>query len=83
MIKENLNEWSQVNDFGLEINVAKIESYSNKQLFLNELMELENSLSTVAELIIKPKNVDSLDTSIIQFKVTDNVRKVMMVINTN
>lgn len=83
MIKENLNEWSQVNDFGLEINVAKIESYSNKQLFLNELMELENSLSTVAELITKPINVDSLDTSIIQFKVTDNVRKVMMVINTN
>lgn len=83
MIKENLNQWSQVNDFGLETNVAKMESYNNKQLFFNELMELENSLSTVAELITKPTNVDSLDSSIIQFKVTENVRKVMIIVNSN
>lgn len=74
LIKEDLNVWSQINDFGLKTNIAKIVNYKTKELFLNELMELENSLSSVAELVTKPSNLNNVDSSTIQFKVTENVR---------
>lgn len=81
LIKEDLNVWSQINDFGLKTNVAKMVNYKTKELFLNELMELENSLSSVAELVTKPNNLNNVDSSIIQFKVTENVRKIIKVIH--
>jgi len=76
LIKENLNEWSQVNDFGLRTNVIKMNEYNTKALFLSNLKELETSLSSVAELITTPSSLDyhSAESSIIQFKVTENVR---------
>lgn len=80
MIKEDLNEWSQVNDFGLKTNVAKMVNYKTKELFLSDLMDLENSLSSVAELVTKPSNLDTVDSSAIQFKVTENVIKIVEVI---
>ncbi|VVC30035.1 Peptidase M14, carboxypeptidase A,Carboxypeptidase-like, regulatory domain [Cinara cedri] len=73
LLKEDLNVWSRDNDFSLKLNVAKMDSYNSKELFLNELMELENSLSNVAELVIKPIKLFNSDDSIIQFKVTKNV----------
>lgn len=76
--KEDLDVWSQINDFSLKTNVAKMEDYNSKGLFLNFLQELENSLSSVAELVIKPNSLDTSDSSIIQFKVTENVRKFVM-----
>lgn len=79
LIKEDLDVWSEINDFGLKTNIAKIENYNSKELFLNDLQELENSLSSVAELVIKPSSLDSSDSSIIQFKVTENVRIIMIV----
>lgn len=74
MLKEELNVWSRDNDFGLKLNIAKMDSYNSKELFLNELMELESSLSNVAELVIKPSNSFNSVDSIIKFKVTNNVR---------
>lgn len=74
MLKENLNDWSEVNDFGLKTNVDKMEAYSDRQSFLNDLKELERSLSNVAELVQKSNSLDGLDSSIPQFKVTENVR---------
>lgn len=82
LLKEDLNVWSQVNDFGLKTNIAKMEDYNSKELFLNDLQELENSLSTIAELVIKPSSLDNSDSSIIQFKVTENVRTVIKIITT-
>ncbi|XP_025200120.1 carboxypeptidase D isoform X1 [Melanaphis sacchari] len=75
LIKENLDEWSEVNDFGLRTNVIKMNNYNTKALFLDNLKELENSLSNVAELVTTPSSLDyrSADSSIIQFKVTENV----------
>lgn len=73
MLKEDLDVWSRVNDFDLKTNVAKMEDYNSKELFLNDLQELENSFSSIAELIIKPNSLDNSDSSIIQFKVTENV----------
>jgi len=75
LLKENLDEWSQVNDFGLRSNVIKMNSYNTRALFLSHLTELENSLSNVAELITTPSSLDrgSAESSIIQFKVTENV----------
>lgn len=81
LIKEDLNVWSQINDFGLKTNIAKIVNYKTKDLFLNELMELENSLSSVAELVTKPNNLNNVDSSTIQFKVTENVRNFIEVIH--
>lgn len=52
-----------------------MEVYSNRELFLNDLKELENSLSSVAELVTQPDKFDSLDSSTIQFKITENVKK--------
>jgi len=62
----------------LKTNVAKMEDYNSKELFLNDLQELENSLSTIAELVIKPTSLNNLDSSIIQFKVTENVRTIIL-----
>lgn len=81
LIKEDLNVWSRINDFGLKTNIAKLVNYKTKELFLNELMELENSLSNVAELVTKSSNLNNVDSSIIQFKVTENVRKCVYVIH--
>ena len=80
MLKENIDEWSQVNDFGLKMNVIKMKDYSTRALFLRNLMELENSLSNVAELVTTPSSLDrgSAESSIIQFKVTENVRMIFM-----
>lgn len=82
LLKEDLDVWSQVNDFGLKPNVAKMENYNSKELFLNDLQELENSLSTSAELVIKPSSLDNSDSSIIQFKVTENVKTIIKIITT-
>lgn len=79
LLKEDLDVWSEINDFGLKTNIAKFENYNSKELFLNNLQELENSLSSVAELVIKSSNLDTSDSSIIQFKITENVRKIMIV----
>uniref|UniRef100_A0A2S2QUM2 Carboxypeptidase D n=1 Tax=Sipha flava TaxID=143950 RepID=A0A2S2QUM2_9HEMI len=70
LIKEDLNEWSQINDFNLKDNIVKMENYKSKELFLSNLEDLEKSLSSVAELVINSHNPD---TSIIQLKVTENV----------
>jgi len=53
-----------------------MNEYNTKALFLSNLKELETSLSSVAELITTPSSVDyhSAESSIIQFKVTENVR---------
>lgn len=83
LIKEDLNEWSQINDFNLKENVIKMEDYKSKELFLSNLEDLEKSLSSVAELVIKSHNPDTSDSSIIQFKVTENVRKVITVPKNN
>jgi len=80
LLKEDLDIWSHVNDFGLKTNVIKMEDYRSKELFLNELQELENSLSSVAELVIKPSSLDNSDSSIIQLKITENVRPVFNLI---
>lgn len=76
LLKEDLYVWSRDNDFSLKSNVAKMISYNSKELFLNELMELENSLSNVAELVIKPTKLFNSVDSIIQFKVTKDVRNI-------
>jgi len=75
LLKENLDEWSEVNDFGLRTNVIKINEYSTRALYLRNLRELENSLSNVAELVTTPNSLDggSAESSIIQFKITENV----------
>lgn len=80
LIKENLDEWSQVNDFGLRSNMIKMNDYNTKAMFLSNLKELENSLSNVAELVTTPNSLDyhSAESSIIQFKVTENVRMTFM-----
>lgn len=59
----------------MKTNIEKMEVYSNRELFLNGLKELENSLSSVAELVIKPDRFVSSDNSTIQFKITENVKK--------
>jgi len=76
LLKENLDEWSQVNDFGLRSNVVKMNNYNTRSSFLSNLKELENSLSNVAELVTIPSSLDhdSAESSTIQFKVTENVR---------
>lgn len=79
LLKEDLDVWSEINDFGLKTNIAKMENYNSKELFLNNLQELENSLSSVAELIIKSSSLDSSNSSIIQLKVTENVSKIMII----
>jgi len=81
LLKENLDEWSQVNDFGLRANVIKMNNYNSRSLFLSNLKELENSLSNVAELVAaESSSLDrgSAESSIIQFKVTENVRMKFM-----
>lgn len=80
LLKENLDEWSQVNDFGLRSNVIRMNNYNTRALFLNNLKELENSLSNVAELVVMPSSLDhgSAESSTIQFKVTENVRMKLM-----
>lgn len=82
LLKENLDEWSQVNDFGLRSNVIKMNTYNTKVLYLSNLTELENSLSSVAELVTTPSSLDSgsAESSIIQFKVTENVRMQLITI---
>jgi len=52
-----------------------MNTYNTRALFLSNLKELENSLSNVAELVTTPSSLDSgsAETSIIQFKVTENV----------
>lgn len=75
LLKEDLNIWSHDNDFDLKSNVAKMDNYNSKEFFLNELMELENSLSNVAELVIKPSKLFNSDETI-QFKVTKSVRNI-------
>lgn len=80
LLKEDLNTWSQVNDFGLENNIVQMDNYNSKQLFLKELDDLENSLSSVGQIVMKPTNLHSIDDTIIQFKVTDNVSKIINII---
>lgn len=77
LLKEDLNVWSQVNDFSLEQNIAKLEDYNSKESFLQNLEDLEKSLSRVGELVMKPSNLYNKDDSIIQFKVTDNVSEII------
>lgn len=79
LTKEDLNEWSQINDFNLKDNVVKMESYKSKELFLSNLVDLEKSLSSVAELVTNSHNTDTSDSSVIQFKVTENVRKFIII----
>jgi len=78
LLKENLDEWSQVNDFGLRLNVIKMNNYNTRALFLSNLKELENSLSNVAELVPTPSSLDHVTAETIQFKVTENVRMILM-----
>lgn len=80
LLKEDLDVWSQLNDFGLKTNVDKMTDYSSKALFVSQLKDLENSLSSVAEFVTKPNHLDSSDSSIIQFKVTNNVRKIVILL---
>jgi len=82
LLKENLDEWSQVNDFGLRSNVIKMNSYNTRALFLSNLKELENSLSNVAELVTTPSSLDHGSEKTIQFKVTENVRMKFMYLMT-
>lgn len=79
LFKEDLNDWSVANDFGLKNNVDKMEAYSSRELFLNNFKELENSLSSIAELVIQPNRFDNSNSSIIQFKVTKDVRTIITI----
>lgn len=81
LLEEDLNDWSEAHDFGLKTNIDKMETYSNRELFLSDLKELENSLSNVAELVTQMS--DSTDSSIIQFKITENVKKDAAILVTN
>ncbi|XP_050440945.1 carboxypeptidase D isoform X3 [Adelges cooleyi] len=72
LAKENLAVWSRTNDFNLDSNVEKMESYKNKELFLSEFADLENRVSSVAQLVVKP-NSESTEDSVVQFKVTKDV----------
>lgn len=86
LTKEDLDEWSRINDFNLKDNVVKMEDYKSKELFLSNLADLEKSLSSVAELVINSHNTDTSDSSVIQFKVTKNVRKLplyLKIVNSN
>jgi len=59
-----------------------MNTYNTRALFLSNLTELENSLSSIAELVTTPSSLDSssAESSIIQFKVTENVRMQLITI---
>lgn len=59
-----------------------MNTYNTRVLFLSNLTELENSLSSIAELVTTPSSLDSssAESSIIQFKVTENVRMQLITI---
>ncbi|XP_050521239.1 carboxypeptidase D [Daktulosphaira vitifoliae] len=73
MEKENLSVWSRKNDFNIESNIAKLELYKDKEVFLNELRDLENKASSIAQLMSPQAPFGIIGESIIAFKITKDV----------